>query len=181
LVNSISLFFIFLALIGSSVLRPLCSGTGQYLGLTECIVCSDQDGAHLIIAKRDLEKHKRSERHRSDVVRLELERTTRQNRVSAGTDALQVPTGSGDDDQAFGYSMGDTGPHPYTSIDVGVVTDEDVIMSIADAPAKLPEPSQGYYDEYRAAVLQGERLFEVRLPPSREPDDVKLDHNGDLI
>ena len=59
--------------------------------------------------------------------------------------------------------------------------DEDVIMSIADAPVELPEPSQDYYNEYRAAMLQGEELFEVRLPPYREADDVSLNHNGDFI
>ena len=175
------LVFIFLALIGSSVLRPLYMGTGQYLGLTECVVCSDQDGTRLVIAKRDLEKHKRSERHKSCVARLELEMTTRQNRASAGTDMLQIPTGgNGDDDQAFAYDVGGIDPLPPTSIDVGVVTpDEDAIMSIADAPVELPEPSQDYYDQYWAAVLRGEN--EVRLPPYREPDDASLDHNGDFI
>ena len=101
-------------------------------------------------------------------MRLELQTTTRQNRVSAGTDTLQVPNCNGDDNQAPAYNVGDMDPHPYTSTNVGVIMDKDVIMSIADAPVKLPEPSQDYYDDYQAAVLQGEELFEVRLPLYRE-------------
>ena len=172
---------IFLILINSSVFRPLCSGTGQYLGLTKCITCSNQDGTRLVIVKKDLEKHKRSERHKFCVVHLELETTTCQNRVSAGTDTPQVPNCNGDDNQAPTYNVGNIDPHPYTSTNVGVIMDEDVIMSIADAPVELPEPSQDYYNEYRAAMLQGEELFEVRLPPYREADDVSLNHNGDFI
>lgn len=148
------------------------------MGLTECVVCFDQDGTHLIIAKRDLEKHRQSERHKSCVAHLELERATHQK--SASTDALQIPTGNGDDDQAFAHDMGNM-DSPCTSLelDASVGMDEDAIMSIADVPVKLPEPGQDYYDEYQAAMLRGEKLFEVRLPPYREPDDVGID--GDFV
>ncbi len=147
--------------------------------MTKCVVCFGKDGAHLVIAKRDLEKHRKSERHRSSVARLELKRTICHSHIgpSAGTDAAS----NGDDDQAFMHDTEDMHPLPCTSNDVSVFADEDTIMSIADAPVKLPEPSQDYYDEYRAAVLQGEKLFEVRLPPYKEPDDVGFDHDGDFI
>ena len=131
----------------------------------------------LVIAKRDLGKHRNSERHRYSVARSKLER---QSSASAGTDMPPSPTSDQDDDQAFVHDTGDLDSLPHTSNSM----DEDTIISIgSDAPVKLPEASQDYYDEYRAAVLQGENLFEVRLPPYKEPDDVGFDHrdDGDFI
>lgn len=156
--------------------QPVYSGTGHYLGLSECVVCPVKDNRRLVIDKKYLEKHRQSHKHRScvEVARLKLEGETNENRSSEGDTRIC----STSHDQAFTHDMD---PLPSTLINAGAFADATIGMPISDAPVSLPEPGQDYFDEYQEALLRGDRLFEIRLPPYKESDDMGFNHKGDLF
>ena len=151
--------------------QPIYSGTGTNLQLSECLVCPLINGRHPLFAKRNLGKHKETAKHKSyaEIACSEL-RTQRAMyqtmRIHSEDDVDQASTMNVDTDMSFAR-----------------VIDISQPSHVADAPVELPGPSQDLYKEYCMALSAGDKLFEVRLSPYKEVDNIPVgfDHNGKFI
>ena len=154
--------------------QPIYSGTGTNLQLSECLVCPSINGRRPLFAKRNLGKHKETAKHKSyaEIACSELrtQRATYQTmRIHSEDDA----------DQASTMNLADVD----TDMSFAGAIDISQPSLVADASVELPGPSQDLYEEYCMALSAGDKLFEVRLPPYKEVDDIPVgfDHNGKFI
>lgn len=156
--------------------QPIYSGTGTNLQLSECLVCPSIDGRRPISAKKNWGKHKETAKHKSyvKIARSELQTQRATYQTSLGNVRIHS------EDDADQASM--MNPEDMDMSFAGVI-DISQPSHIADAPIKLPGPSQDLYEEYRMALSVGDVLFEVRLPPYKEVDDIPVgfDHNDKFI